>query len=232
MSSCSKPGCSSCASGGDGSQLAAPAPAPAPAAAVVPQRTMPQFYKRELPDQCVAFTSAEGRRLFREALDSGTMECYFPLAEQFRTQGPWKLVFDAWCAPHLPGCTRRACILRAFNARVHAQRTESRPRPSMEGCLAVVRRKHGPTRRYTRLAACMRAPLTVRSVCLVCAAHRVCAIASLTAVSPWKSSKHKVGAILCLLSAYCIAHTPLWLRYRHHLRSLPLPCALQRCSVR
>ena len=158
---------------------------------------MPQFYKRELPDQCVAFTSAEGRRLFREALDSGTMECYFPLAEQFRTQGLWQLVFDAWCAPHLPGCTRRACILRAFNARVHAQRTESGPRPSMEGCVAVVRRKHGATRRYTRLAACMRAPLTARSVCLVCAAHRVCAIASLTAVSPWKSSKHKVGAILC-----------------------------------
>ncbi len=44
------------------------------------------FYKRDLPANCVSFAGAEGKKLFREALDAGTMECYFSLAEQFRTQ--------------------------------------------------------------------------------------------------------------------------------------------------
>ena len=41
---------------------------------------------RDLPSACVPFTSAEGKRLFAEALSGGTMECYFPLAAQFRTR--------------------------------------------------------------------------------------------------------------------------------------------------
>lgn len=44
------------------------------------------FYRRPLPGSLVPFASAEGRRLFREALAAGTMEGYFPLAEQFHTQ--------------------------------------------------------------------------------------------------------------------------------------------------
>jgi len=44
------------------------------------------FYKRPLPEGCVAFSSAEGRTLFREALAQGTMENFFPLIEQFHTQ--------------------------------------------------------------------------------------------------------------------------------------------------
>jgi hypothetical protein len=44
------------------------------------------FYKRDLPSNCVSFGGPEGKQLFREALDAGTMECYFGLAEQFRTQ--------------------------------------------------------------------------------------------------------------------------------------------------
>ncbi|CAM9896402.1 unnamed protein product, partial [Ectocarpus fasciculatus] len=44
------------------------------------------FYRRELKPPCVAFSSGDGRQLFREALVAGTMECYFRLAEQFRTQ--------------------------------------------------------------------------------------------------------------------------------------------------
>jgi len=44
------------------------------------------FYKRPLPDGCVAFSSTEGRTLFREALAQGTMEGFFPLIEQFHTQ--------------------------------------------------------------------------------------------------------------------------------------------------
>jgi glutathione gamma-glutamylcysteinyltransferase len=44
------------------------------------------FYRRPLPTSLVPFASAEGRSLFREALAAGTMEGYFPLAEQFHTQ--------------------------------------------------------------------------------------------------------------------------------------------------
>jgi len=45
------------------------------------------FYRRSLPSPpAVAFSSKKGREVFREALEEGGMECYFPLAEQFRTQ--------------------------------------------------------------------------------------------------------------------------------------------------
>jgi glutathione gamma-glutamylcysteinyltransferase len=47
---------------------------------------LPTFYKRPLPESCIAFSSAEGRAIFREALDRGTMEGFFSLAEQFHTQ--------------------------------------------------------------------------------------------------------------------------------------------------
>lgn len=45
-----------------------------------------RFYQRILPDEQVPFSSEEGRRLFTEALLAGSMENYFYLAEQFRTQ--------------------------------------------------------------------------------------------------------------------------------------------------
>ena len=44
------------------------------------------FYRRSLPDSAIAFSSVEGRQIFREALASGEMEGYFALAEQFHTQ--------------------------------------------------------------------------------------------------------------------------------------------------
>jgi len=44
------------------------------------------FYRRPLPDDAIAFSSAEGRRLFAEALATGGLDGYFPLAEQFHTQ--------------------------------------------------------------------------------------------------------------------------------------------------
>jgi glutathione gamma-glutamylcysteinyltransferase len=47
---------------------------------------MSTFYRRPLPDSLVAFASAEGRRLFAEALADRTMESYFAQAEQFHTQ--------------------------------------------------------------------------------------------------------------------------------------------------
>ncbi len=43
------------------------------------------FYRRPLPESLISFCPSQGRRLFREALDAGTMEGYFPLAEQFHT---------------------------------------------------------------------------------------------------------------------------------------------------
>lgn len=44
------------------------------------------LYKRPLADGQVAFSSAQGRKVFQEAMAAGTMNGYFPLAEQFHTQ--------------------------------------------------------------------------------------------------------------------------------------------------
>lgn len=44
------------------------------------------FHKRPLPPNLIALSSPLGKQIFREALDEGGMECYFPLAEQFVTQ--------------------------------------------------------------------------------------------------------------------------------------------------
>lgn len=49
-------------------------------------RIGPMFYRRPLPDALISFSSSLGRDLFREALQAGDMEGYFPLAEQFHTQ--------------------------------------------------------------------------------------------------------------------------------------------------
>jgi glutathione gamma-glutamylcysteinyltransferase len=44
------------------------------------------LYRRPLPPETIAFSSAEGRMLFAEALAGGGLDGYFPLAEQFHTQ--------------------------------------------------------------------------------------------------------------------------------------------------
>lgn len=44
------------------------------------------LYRRPLPTDLIAFSSAEGRVVFREALACGGLDGYFPLAEQFHTQ--------------------------------------------------------------------------------------------------------------------------------------------------
>jgi len=48
----------------------------------------PSIFRRKLPvpPALGSFTSEVGRKLFSEALCAGTMEVYFDLAEQFRTQ--------------------------------------------------------------------------------------------------------------------------------------------------
>lgn len=57
-----------------------------PSSPITPSKPTTSFHKRPLPKELVAMSSAEGRKIFREALDGGGMECYFPLAEQFITQ--------------------------------------------------------------------------------------------------------------------------------------------------
>ena len=44
------------------------------------------LYRRPLPPHAIAFSSADGRQVFAEALSSGGLDGYFPLAEQFHTQ--------------------------------------------------------------------------------------------------------------------------------------------------
>ena len=44
------------------------------------------FYRRPLPDTCIAFGSLRGKELFQQALLEGLLQVYFPLAEQFITQ--------------------------------------------------------------------------------------------------------------------------------------------------
>eukprot|EP00511_Aplanochytrium_stocchinoi_P009958 CAMPEP_0204862452 /NCGR_PEP_ID=MMETSP1348-20121228/2526_1 /ASSEMBLY_ACC=CAM_ASM_000700 /TAXON_ID=215587 /ORGANISM="Aplanochytrium stocchinoi, Strain GSBS06" /LENGTH=483 /DNA_ID=CAMNT_0052012403 /DNA_START=188 /DNA_END=1639 /DNA_ORIENTATION=- len=58
-----------------------------PETKVVKEKPLSVF-RRELPvpPALGSFTSEAGRRLFAEALSNGTMEVYFALAEQFRTQ--------------------------------------------------------------------------------------------------------------------------------------------------
>ena len=58
---------------------------PVPAGAPPPDASA-SFYRRPLPEGLIAFASAEGRQLFREALAAGGMEGWFALAEQFHTQ--------------------------------------------------------------------------------------------------------------------------------------------------
>nr|AWV56809.1 similar to phytochelatin synthase [Trebouxia lynnae] len=49
--------------------------------------TSKTFYKRALPcPPALSFSSSEGKRLFAEALQAGTMQSFFKLIEQFRTQ--------------------------------------------------------------------------------------------------------------------------------------------------
>jgi glutathione gamma-glutamylcysteinyltransferase len=44
------------------------------------------LYRRPLPDDLIAFSDPLGKRVFREALEAGTMEGWYALAEQFHTQ--------------------------------------------------------------------------------------------------------------------------------------------------
>jgi hypothetical protein len=45
------------------------------------------FYRKPLPNPpCIPFSSEQGRSIFQEALGAGSLNCFFPLSEQFLTQ--------------------------------------------------------------------------------------------------------------------------------------------------
>jgi glutathione gamma-glutamylcysteinyltransferase len=46
----------------------------------------PSFYKKALPNSCIAFHDNHGKSIFKEALQGPFMECYFTLSSQFLTQ--------------------------------------------------------------------------------------------------------------------------------------------------
>lgn len=52
------------------------------------------FYQRELPTTLVRFASPGGKKLFREAMDDGHAEGFFPLTGNFTTQSE-----PAYCGP-------------------------------------------------------------------------------------------------------------------------------------
>ncbi|KAJ2893044.1 hypothetical protein IWW38_003000 [Coemansia aciculifera] len=62
--------------------------------AVDPSATLPSYYRRELPADLVSFTSAAGRKLFKESLNEGYAEGYFNLAGNFTVQSE-----PAYCGP-------------------------------------------------------------------------------------------------------------------------------------
>jgi hypothetical protein len=60
----------------------------------VPDDLKNTFYQRELPSSLVRFASPEGKKMFREAMDSGHAEGFFPLTGNFTTQSE-----PAYCGP-------------------------------------------------------------------------------------------------------------------------------------
>ncbi|VDK32375.1 unnamed protein product [Taenia asiatica] len=56
-------------------------------ASLVPSPHEPrQFYRRPLPASCIAFSTVEGRQIFKETLEMGFLESFFDLVPQLRTQ--------------------------------------------------------------------------------------------------------------------------------------------------
>ena len=118
--------------------LAPPSPLAAAELAAAPAAVRRSFYKRALPRDLVPFASPEGKRIFRDALEDGSVESFFPLVQHFQTQSE-----PASCAlgtlsmassPPLPA------LLRPAHARTGAERAQHRPGALLEGALALVER--------------------------------------------------------------------------------------------
>ena len=68
------------------SPLVLPSPHAAAELAAAPAAVRRSFYKRALPRDLVPFASPEGKRIFRDALEDGSVESFFPLVQHFQTQ--------------------------------------------------------------------------------------------------------------------------------------------------
>lgn len=44
------------------------------------------FYMRELSTGLIPYDSPEGKKIFKQALEEGGLEAFFPLSQQFLTQ--------------------------------------------------------------------------------------------------------------------------------------------------
>ncbi|KAJ3205790.1 hypothetical protein HDU67_008634, partial [Dinochytrium kinnereticum] len=66
--------------------VASVAPKPPTAMATTANPPPQTFYKRPLPDPCIAFHSPLGKRLFRRAITTSYMESYYPLSMHYTTQ--------------------------------------------------------------------------------------------------------------------------------------------------
>jgi glutathione gamma-glutamylcysteinyltransferase len=71
----------------------------------IPVTAPSSFYRRPLPTRQIAFSSPEGKQLFREALEQGGLDGYFNLAEVFHTQSE-----PAFC-----GLSTLAMVLNALS---------------------------------------------------------------------------------------------------------------------
>lgn len=99
------------------------------------------FYQRELPTSLTRFASPEGKKLFREAMDDGHAEGFFPLTGNFTTQSE-----PAYCGPSSCKCVMRSrslTIRSELNFKIHnsghgIECLGSGSKETMEGELALV----------------------------------------------------------------------------------------------
>jgi hypothetical protein len=98
------------------------------------------FYRKPLPNPpCIPFSSDQGRKIFQEALAAGSLNCFFPLSEQFLTQDDPAFCGLSSMAMVMP-CTMICIYTTALTAVAGAQRAQHRPGPPVEGRMALVQR--------------------------------------------------------------------------------------------
>lgn len=81
---------------------------PAITASQVAATVTSSFYMRELPkDVLVGYETPEGKALFRQALEEGGLEAFFPLSQQFLTQNEPAC---SWTFPNFQAHVTNMCM--------------------------------------------------------------------------------------------------------------------------
>jgi hypothetical protein len=100
------------------------------------------FYRKPLPNPpCIPFSSEQGRSIFQQALAAGSLNCFFPLSEQFLTQDD-----PAFCGLSSMAMVRASAPIvtlrsrSSLTLRLGPQRSQHRPRAPVEGRVAMVQR--------------------------------------------------------------------------------------------